>query len=89
MKISSFVCRVKVNEKNTIMTPFTIIDKLTGPYAFSKNSKETLNDRIELYFHDFSFVPLFMQVSCERLHADRKGSLLYIRSITSKQILLP
>ncbi|KGB77306.2 replication factor C subunit 1 [Cryptococcus deuterogattii R265] len=52
---------VKVNEKNTIMTPFTIIDKLTGPYAFSKNSKETLNDRIELYFHDFSFVPLFMQ----------------------------
>ncbi|OXH38542.1 replication factor C subunit 1 [Cryptococcus neoformans] len=52
---------VKVNEKNTIMTPFTIIDKLTGPYAFSKNSKETLGDRMELYFHDFSFVPLFMQ----------------------------
>ncbi|WVW81923.1 hypothetical protein I302_103926 [Kwoniella bestiolae CBS 10118] len=52
---------VKVNEKNTIMTPFTITDKLTGPYAFSKNSKETLNDRMELYFHDFSFVPLFIQ----------------------------
>ncbi|WWD09050.1 hypothetical protein V865_007170 [Kwoniella europaea PYCC6329] len=52
---------VKVNEKNTIMTPFTITDKLTGPYAFSKTSKETLNDRMELYFHDFSFVPLFIQ----------------------------
>ncbi|OCF36183.1 replication factor C subunit 1 [Kwoniella heveanensis BCC8398] len=52
---------VKLNEKNTIMTPFTIIDKLTGPYAFSKNSKETLGDRMELYFHDFSFIPLFMQ----------------------------
>ncbi|WVO18431.1 hypothetical protein L204_106148 [Cryptococcus depauperatus] len=52
---------VKINEKNSIMTPFTIIDKLTGPYAFSKNSKDTLSDRIELYFHDFSFVPLFMQ----------------------------
>ncbi|WVF66140.1 hypothetical protein IAT40_000880 [Kwoniella sp. CBS 6097] len=52
---------VKVNEKNTIMTPFTIIDKLTGPYAFSKNSRETLGDRMELYFHDFSFIPLFMQ----------------------------
>ncbi|WWC85920.1 uncharacterized protein L201_000790 [Kwoniella dendrophila CBS 6074] len=52
---------LKVNEKNTIMTPFTITDKLTGPYAFSKTSRETLNDRIELYFHDFSFVPLFIQ----------------------------
>ncbi|WVQ93768.1 hypothetical protein IAU59_000846 [Kwoniella sp. CBS 9459] len=52
---------VKVNEKNTIMTPFTIIDKLTGPYAFAKNSRETLGDRMELYFHDFSFIPLFMQ----------------------------
>lgn len=53
------------------MTPFTIIDKLTGPYAFSKNSKETLGDRMELYFHDFSFVPLFMQVSWEKLHTDK------------------
>ncbi|KAL7418824.1 DNA replication factor C complex subunit Rfc1 [Cryptotrichosporon argae] len=51
----------KINEKNTIMTPFTIIDKLTGPYAFSRTSKETLGDKMELYFHDFSFVPLFMQ----------------------------
>ncbi|WVR03532.1 hypothetical protein IAU60_000524 [Kwoniella sp. DSM 27419] len=52
---------IRINEKNTIMTPFTIIDKLTGPYAFSKTSRETLGDRMELYFHDFSFVPLFMQ----------------------------
>jgi len=55
--------RLKVNEKNTIMTPFTIIDKLTSPYAFSRTSKDSLNDKMELYFHDFSFVPLFMQVS--------------------------
>lgn len=52
---------LKLNEKNTIMTPFTIIDKLTGPYSFSRTSKDTLSDRMELYFHDFSFVPLFMQ----------------------------
>ncbi|EIW68022.1 hypothetical protein TREMEDRAFT_32699, partial [Tremella mesenterica DSM 1558] len=52
---------LKVNEKNTIMTPFTIIDKLTGPYAFSHTNRETLNEKAELYFHDFSFVPLFMQ----------------------------
>ncbi|WVQ80305.1 hypothetical protein IAT38_002410 [Cryptococcus sp. DSM 104549] len=52
---------VKLNEKNTVMTPFAIIDKLTGPYAFSKTNRDTLSDRMELYFHDFSFVPLFMQ----------------------------
>lgn len=45
------------------MTPFTIIDKLTGPYSFSRTNKDSLNDKSELYFHDFSFVPLFMQVS--------------------------
>lgn len=45
------------------MTPFTIIDKLTSPYAFSWTNKDTLNDKMDLYFHDFSFVPLFMQVS--------------------------
>jgi replication factor C subunit 1 len=55
--------RLRVNEKNTIMTPFTIIDRLTGPYSFSRTNKETLNEKSELYFHDFSFVPLFMQVS--------------------------
>lgn len=59
--------RIRVNEKNTIMTPFTIIDKLTGPYAFGRTNRETLNDKMELYFHDFSFVPLFMQVSVPRL----------------------
>lgn len=52
-----------MNEKNTILTPFTIIDKLCAPYAFSRTNKDTLGDKMELYFHDFSFVPLFMQVS--------------------------
>lgn len=51
-----------MNEKNMIMTPFTIIDKLTGPYSFSRTNKDTLNAKSELYFHDIAFVPLFMQV---------------------------
>lgn len=45
------------------MTPFTITDKLCGPYSFSRTSKETLNDKMDLYFQDFSFIPLFIQVS--------------------------
>ena len=54
--------RVKMNEKYAIMTPFNIIQKMLGPYMFSSTSRETLNDKMELYFHDHSFVPLFIQV---------------------------
>ena len=59
-------CRLEVNEKNMLLTPFSIIDKLTGPYSFSKPNRNTLNEKSELYFHDFSMVPLFMQVSPAR-----------------------
>lgn len=43
------------------MTPFTITDKLTGPYAFSRTSNTSVADKMELFFHDISFVPLFIQ----------------------------
>lgn len=52
----------KANEKYGIMTPFNIIQKMLGPYMFSPTARETLNDKMELYFHDHSFVPLFIQV---------------------------
>ena len=72
--------RLRINEKNTILTPFTIIDRLTGPYAFSRTNKDTLNEKMELYFHDFSFVPLFMQVR-KLLRACRRKAEEF-RSIT-------
>lgn len=43
------------------MTPFNIVPALIGPYAFSKTNRDTLNDKLDLYFQDFSFVPLFIQ----------------------------
>ncbi|EPQ59834.1 DNA replication factor C, large subunit [Gloeophyllum trabeum ATCC 11539] len=52
---------VKMNEKYAIMTPFNVTYKILGPYTFSPTSRETLGDKMELYFHDFSFVPLFIQ----------------------------
>lgn len=55
-------CRAKMNEKNTILTPFDVTNKMLGPYMFSHTARETLGDKIELYFHDHSFVPLFIQV---------------------------
>ncbi|KAG1807653.1 replication factor RFC1 C terminal domain-containing protein [Suillus subaureus] len=51
----------KINEKYTILTPFDVTNKILSPYAFGPNVRETLGDKMELYFHDHSFVPLFIQ----------------------------
>ncbi|KAG6332752.1 hypothetical protein ID866_6335 [Astraeus odoratus] len=51
----------KMNEKYSILTPFDVTSKMLGPYLFSHTSRETLGDKIELYFHDHAFVPLFVQ----------------------------
>lgn len=51
-----------MNEKNTILSPFDLCNKLFGPYMFSHTNRQTLTEKMELYFQDFSFVPLFMQV---------------------------
>lgn len=51
-----------MNEKYTIMTPFNVTQKILGPYLFSPTARETLNEKMELYFHDHAFVPLFIQV---------------------------
>ncbi len=55
----------KANEKYSVMTPFNVIQKILGPYMFSPTSRDTLSDKIELYFHDYSFVPLFIQVGLQ------------------------
>ncbi|KAG8855857.1 hypothetical protein FRB96_006679 [Tulasnella sp. 330] len=49
------------NEKYSVMTPFTVIEKLFGPYFLSPNNRKTLNDKMDLYFHDFSLIPLMVQ----------------------------
>ncbi|KII83418.1 hypothetical protein PLICRDRAFT_148179 [Plicaturopsis crispa FD-325 SS-3] len=51
----------KKNEKYSMMSPFDITHKMLGPYMFSSTARETLGDKMELYFHDHSFVPLFIQ----------------------------
>ncbi|KAG2062834.1 hypothetical protein BDR04DRAFT_1164573 [Suillus decipiens] len=50
-----------INEKYTFLTPFDVTYKILGSYALGPNVRETLGDKMELYFHDHSFVPLFMQ----------------------------
>ena len=60
--VFTFASRAKSNEKSPIMTSFDILNKMMGPYLFSQTARETLGDKMELYFHDHSFVPLFIQV---------------------------
>ena len=57
-----------MNEKYSIMSPFDITSKLLGPYVFSATSRESLGEKMEYYFQDHSFMPLFIQVIfCSRL----------------------
>ena len=52
-----------MNEKHSILSPFDITSKLLGPYVFSATSRETLGEKMEYYFQDHSFMPLFIQVN--------------------------
>ncbi|KAF7301137.1 Replication factor C subunit 1 [Mycena indigotica] len=61
----------KMNEKYTIMSPFDITTKILGPYMFSSTARETLGDKMELYFQDHSFVPLFIQENYLKTEAAR------------------
>ncbi|KAF9237027.1 replication factor RFC1 C terminal domain-containing protein [Melanogaster broomeanus] len=54
-RLSSSTMATKINEKNTILTPFDVTNKLLGPYMFSHTARETLGDKIEMCFHDHSF----------------------------------
>ncbi|CED83681.1 dna replication factor large subunit [Phaffia rhodozyma] len=65
----------RANEKNAIMTPFTICDKLFSPYMFSHTNKQSLGEKMELYFHDFSFVPLFVQDNYSKQNFARLNGL--------------
>ncbi|KAJ7490428.1 replication factor RFC1 C terminal domain-containing protein [Mycena galericulata] len=51
----------KMNEKSKIMSPFDITAKLLGPYLFSSTALESLGEKMDYYFQDHFFVPLFMQ----------------------------
>ncbi|KAF8645376.1 hypothetical protein AX16_007878 [Volvariella volvacea WC 439] len=51
----------KMNEKYSIMSPFDITSKMLGPYLYSATARETLGDKMELYFQDHAFMPLFIQ----------------------------
>jgi len=59
---TGYICKTsaKINEKYIILTPFDVTNKILGPYI-GPNARETFGDKMELYFHDHSFVPLFIQ----------------------------
>ncbi|KAI0285111.1 DNA replication factor C large subunit [Russula aff. rugulosa BPL654] len=77
----------KASEKYSVLTPFNVVQKILGPYMFSSTSRDTLNDKIELYFHDYSFVPLFIQENYLKTNPSRVRDLEGPRQ-TLKQLKL-
>ena len=51
----------KAWEKHTVLKPWDICQKMIGGGLFSPASTATLNDKIELYFHDHEFSYLMIQ----------------------------
>jgi replication factor C subunit 1 len=48
-------------EKHIVLKPWDICHKLLGSGLFAPSSRATLNDKIELYFHDHEFSYLMVQ----------------------------
>ncbi|KAI8452350.1 replication factor C subunit 1 [Phakopsora pachyrhizi] len=51
----------QANEKNTIVSPWSLTSKLFAPQTWSQNSSMTLMDKCDLYFQDHDMLPLFVQ----------------------------
>ncbi|KAF8518902.1 replication factor RFC1 C terminal domain-containing protein [Gautieria morchelliformis] len=66
----------KMNEKYMLMTPWGVMNKILGPYAFSPTARETLNDKMDLYFQDHSFVPMFMQENYAKIDPARSKHMV-------------
>ncbi|KAF2201934.1 DNA replication factor C, large subunit [Delitschia confertaspora ATCC 74209] len=65
----------KAWEKHVILKPWDITSKILGGGMFAESSKETLNDKIELYFNDHEFSYLMLQENY--LGTNPIGSLKY------------
>lgn len=52
-------------DANALATPFSLMDKLFAPQAWSATSKAKISDKLEVYFQEFDLMPLFVQVRPE------------------------
>ncbi|KAK4152747.1 replication factor RFC1 C terminal domain-containing protein [Chaetomidium leptoderma] len=80
----------KAWEKHVVLKPWDICHKMIGGGLFSPASKATLNDKIELYFHDHEFSYLMIQENYLRSkpaalggsgHNDRLQNLKYLELV--------
>lgn len=51
----------KASEKNILLRPFDIVGRYMSGGTWAPSSTMTLNDKMELYFHDHDFAPLMVQ----------------------------
>ncbi|KAG8901434.1 hypothetical protein FRB99_005308 [Tulasnella sp. 403] len=64
-----------MNEKHSIMTPFAVTENLFSPYAFAPTSNKRLGDKMDLYFHDPSLVPLMIHENYLKSNPKRLNGL--------------
>jgi replication factor C subunit 1 len=51
----------KSSEKHIVLKPFDIVGKYLTGATFAPSNRISLNEKIELYFHDHDFAPLMVQ----------------------------
>lgn len=54
-------CSTDARDSNSLATPFALMDKLFGPYAWSATAKAKISEKLEVYFQEFDLLPLFVQ----------------------------
>lgn len=57
----SLVYSTDARDSNSLATPFALMDKLFGPYAWSSTSQAKISEMLEVYFQEFDLLPLFVQ----------------------------
>jgi len=50
------------DRSNSLATPFSLMDKLFGPYSWSATADAKINEKLEVYFQEFDMMPMFVQV---------------------------
>lgn len=63
----------KAWEKHVVFKPWDIAAKMLGQEMFGRNSKKTLNDKLELYFNDHEFSYLMIQENYLRCRPENAG----------------
>jgi replication factor C subunit 1 len=73
-------------DPNALASPFVLMDKLFGPYAFSQSKKTNLNEKLEVYFQEFDLLPLWVQENYLKHKFSRANNISNPREAARKKM---